>query len=391
MQVMNADVGKLLATQFLTALADNAILFVAVAMVLSGALHGDWYVPALQACFLVAFVVLAPWAGAFADTRSKPSVLWMANMIKAVGAGMMLMDANPLLAYAVVGIGAAVYSPAKYGVIPELVRVEELVKVNGWVEGSTIVAILLGSVMGGVLADHSIAWALMAVMSLYVLSGAMAWWMSHLPSEQAHPDAVLTHFKTTIRTLMSTPRARFASLGVSLFWATAVVFRLIIIAWAPVVLLLHTSTDISLLTLFIALGIAAGAFLAPRLIPLERLAQGRYAAYGLGICILLLIQVDDLWLARALLFAAGVCGGLFVVPINAALQDIGHHTVGSGHAVAVQHFFENIAMLTATGLFAWASGMGVSPLSALLVLGLFVLSMTMLIARRLPGKEVGID
>ncbi|MDQ6983283.1 MAG: lysophospholipid transporter LplT, partial [Ghiorsea sp.] len=331
---MNNDLKKLLTAQFLTAMADNAILFVAVAMVMQGALEGDWYIPALQGCFLIAFVVLAPWVGTFADTTPKPRVLMLANIIKATGALMMLFGVEPLIAYAVVGIGAATYSPAKYGILPELADDEaKLMKSNAWIEGSTIVAILLGTVVGATIADQSIFIALCFVLGVYLLSALITTFMSKLPAaHQRKKNGVLGSFKKTIHTLMATPAVRFATFGVSLFWASAVTLRLIIIAWAPVTLLLTTSEDISLLTLFIALGIAIGALLAPKLIPMHNLKRTRLAAYGLGLSVLALMMVDDLYAARGLLFIAGICGGLFVVPINALLQDIGHKTVGSGHA-----------------------------------------------------------
>ncbi|MDQ7004726.1 MAG: lysophospholipid transporter LplT [Ghiorsea sp.] len=383
---MNNDLKKLLSAQFLTAMADNAILFVAVAMVMQGALEGDWYIPALQGCFLIAFVVLAPWVGTFADTTSKPRVLLLANIIKATGALMMIAGVEPLIAYAVVGIGAATYSPAKYGILPELSDNESsLMKSNSWIEGSTIVAILLGTVVGAKIADQSIFIALCFVLAMYLLSALITTFMSQLPA--AHPKekkGVLGSFKKTINTLMATPSIRFATLGVSLFWASAVSLRLIIIVWAPATLLLNSSEDISLLTLFIALGIAIGALLAPKLIPMHNLQRTRLAAYGLGLSVLALMMVDDLNAARGLLFIAGIFGGLFVVPINALLQDVGHKTVGSGHAVAVQHFFENIAMLLATGLYTWAVAMEVDSTTSMLFLGTLILLTTSIIALKLP-------
>jgi len=386
---MNNDLKKLLTAQFLTAMADNAILFVAVAMVMQGALEGDWYIPALQGCFLIAFVVLAPWVGTFADTTSKPRVLMLANIIKAAGALMMLFGVEPLIAYAVVGIGAATYSPAKYGILPELADDEaKLMKSNAWIEGSTIVAILLGTVVGAKIADQSIFIALCFVLGVYLLSALITTFMNKLPAaHQREKSGVLGSFKKTIHTLMATPAVRFATFGVSLFWASAITLRLIIIAWAPVTLLLTTSEDISLLTLFIALGIAIGALLAPKLIPMHNLKRTRLAAYGLGLSVLALMMVDDLNAARGLLFIAGICGGLFVVPINALLQDIGHKTVGSGHAVAVQHFFENIAMLLATGLYTWAVAMNVGSTTSMMFLGTFILIATSIIAYQLPKEN----
>ncbi|MDX8388249.1 MAG: lysophospholipid transporter LplT [Ghiorsea sp.] len=383
---MSPDIKKLLIAQFLTAMADNAILFVAVAMVMQGALQGDWYIPALQGCFLIAFVVLAPWVGSFADTHAKPKVLVLANIIKGIGALMMLVGFEPLLAYAVVGIGAATYSPAKYGILPELTHNESaLMKSNSWVEGSTIVAILLGTVVGAKIADQSITIALGFVFCMYLLSALTACWMNKLPpAHKKEEQGRLASFTATVSTLLATPRARFSTLGVSLFWAAAVTLRLIIIAWAPVVLLLSTSEDISLLTLFIALGIATGALLAPKLIPLQHLRRARFAAYGLGLSILAITLIQDLNTARFILFVAGICGGLFVVPINAVLQDIGHKTVGSGHAVAVQHFFENLAMISATILYTLAVSYEIPATTSMLVLGGFVLIATIFIALNLP-------
>lgn len=387
---MNKDIKKLLVAQFMTAMGDNAILFVAVAMVMQGSLQGDWYVPALQGCFLIAFVVLAPWVGTFADTHAKPRVLMLANIIKGMGALLLLLGVEPLIAYAVVGMGAATYSPAKYGILPELTHDDKgLMKGNGWIEGSTIVAILLGTVVGAKIADYSVQVALYFVLSLYVLSAIVAMLMSNLPAaHKKEMKGALGSFKVTMITLMSNPKARFSTLGVSLFWASAVSLRLIIIIWAPVVLLLSTTEDISLLSVFIALGIACGAMLAPRLIPMHKLRRVRFAAYALGLSILALMLVDDVNIARGLLFISGLCGGLFVVPVNAVLQDIGHKSVGSGHAVAVQHFFENLAMLTATGIYTFAVSMEVAATTSMMGLGLFILVATMLIARNLPDDEV---
>ena len=161
-----------------------------------------------------------------------------------------------------------------------------------------------------------------------------------------------------MRTLFDDATARFAMLGNSLFWASAAVLRLLLVAWAPVVLLTASASDVADLTLFLALGIVVGALVVPRLIPIERLRRARLAAYAMGVCILVFSLVDTAWPARAVLVAIGVCGGMFLVPINAALQNIGHRTIGSGRAVALQSFFENSAMLTGVGIYTAAVGAG---------------------------------
>jgi LPLT family lysophospholipid transporter-like MFS transporter len=381
---MNANLYRVLATQFLTAFADNAVLFTAITLVMQQATVGSWYIPALQAAFLVAFVVGAPWVGRYADGRPKPRVLFGANTVKAAGAGLLFLQVEPLLAYALIGLGAAAYSPAKYGILPELVGEQALVKANGWVEGSTIVAILGGTLVGAALANYSVPVALLTVMALYVTSALIALSINHTQVVGSAAVGALENFVRQMRKLLATPRARFATLGVSLFWAAATVLRVLLVAWAPAVLFLDSTTDIAQLTLFVALGIAVGAVLVPRIIPMAYLRRARLAAYAMGVVIVVLATLDSVWTARTALFLAGVCGGLFVVPINAALQEIGHRTIGSGGAVAIQNFFENLAMLMASGTYALVAGLGVDPVVTMLWLGALVVLATLVVSLRLP-------
>ena len=385
---MPKDLYRVLVTQFLTAFADNAVLFTAITMVMADADAGSWYVPMLQAAFLVAFVMLAPWVGRFADGRAKPKVLLMANVVKATGAGLLVMGVEPLLAFVVIGLGAALYSPAKYGILPELVNEQLLVKANGWIEGSTIVAILAGTLVGAALSEYSVSLALVLVIALYVASAVVAAWVEHGFVVGVSDTPAVKGFVAQMRGLLATPRARFATLGVSLFWSAATVLRLLLVAWAPVVLLMTSTTDIALLTMFVAIGIAVGAVLVPKLIPMAYLRRARLAAYAMGLVIVILAFVDGVWAARLALFLAGLCGGLFVVPINAALQEIGHKTIGSGGAVAIQNFFENFAMLLASGIYAMIAGKGVDPVTTMIWLGILVMIATLLVSWRLP-KDTG--
>lgn len=381
---MKRDVYLVLVAQFLTAFADNAILFTAITMV-SQAIHTPaWYVPALQASFLLAFVFLAPWVGPYADARPKAWVMTTSNVVKGIGAVMMLAQIEPLLSYAVVGLGAAMYSPAKYGILPELVDEQQLVKANGWIEGSTILAILAGMLVGALLSEQSIMLALAVVVGLYAISAIVALWITRLPAEKPAHGAALSHFAHMVRRLLSTPRARFSTLGVSLFWAASVVLRVLLVAWAPAVLLMKHTSEIAQLTMFLAIGIAVGALLAARFIPLAYLRRARLAAYGMGGVVLLLSFVDTLWGARVVLLFAGVAGGMFVVPINAALQEIGHKSIGAGGAVAVQNFFENLAMLAASGLYTVAVSLGATPVPSIVVLGLLVVLATFAVSWHLP-------
>lgn len=382
---MSRAVFVLLGAQFLSALADNAILFTAIAMLID-APRGAWYVPALQSAFLVAFVLLAPWVGPFADRRSKPHVLLIGNTFKAAGAGLMLLGVEPILGYAVVGIGAAIYGPAKYGILPEMVEHAALVRANGLIEGSTIVAIILGTVVGAHIADHSIVAALGAVVACYVASGIVTLWLPKTATKRPSKAIGLAHFGAMMQELFVSDRARFTMLGTSLFWAAGAVLRLLLVAWAPVVLSTHDASDVAELTLFLALGIVAGAFVVPQLIPIERLRRARLAAYAMGIFILVFSQVSDPWSARIALIAIGLAGGMFMVPVNAALQDIGHKSIGSGGAVALQNFFENLAMLVAVGLYASAAKMGAAPTPSIVTVGVVVLVATFIVSWHLPRE-----
>ena len=400
---MNRGVYSLLGAQFLTAFADNAVFFAALAVIEKQLMVDSWFKPALQGAFLLAFVFLAPWVGHYADKYIKSRVLAVGNMIKTGGSIMVLLvvvvltdslSANAsavllLLSYAVIGIGAAVYGPAKYGVLPELVGHTQLVKANGLIEGSTIVAIVLGAVVGAFVADYSISWALVMVCSLYLVSLAATYLIPKTHAAVKVPSGrVLSHFVGMTRSFLTHPRARFAMLGTSVFWASAVALRVMVVTWAPVVLATKTQTEVAGLVVYAAIGIAIGSVLATRIVPIEHLRRTRFAAYIMGLSILLFWFVDSAWQAKATLILVGLAGGVFVVPINAALQELGHKSVGSGGAVAIQHFFENLAMLSATGLYMVAIAMGADPTASLVVLGALVLIATFFVSWRLPKGPI---
>ncbi len=374
----------LIVAQFLTAFADNAVLFAALGMIAHTS-AAAWYVPALQASFLVSYVVLAAWVGPFVDAHSKPRVLVGANLIKTAGAGLMLAGGEPLLAYAVVGVGAAIYSPAKYGILPEMVPAPRLMQLNAWVEGSTIVAILAGSLAGGFLVDRSVSSALAIIMGVYLASAATALFIRHMPVVNDSQTDLIRRFWISLKSLMVNHDARYALLGGSLFWSSAALLRLVIVAWAPAVLAISSMQGIAELTAWIALGIAVGSLLAPRLIPLNSLSRTRFPAYLMAVCILSLVWVESLWMARFVLIMIGLAGGLFVVPVNALLQDVGYRAGGSGAVVAVQRFVENLAMLIMTSLYGVAVANGLEPVASLWLLAALLMSGVVLLNR--GGRE----
>jgi LPLT family lysophospholipid transporter-like MFS transporter len=266
---MNKQIYPLLIAQFLSAFADNAILFTVIAMVMQSTALASWYVPALQSVFLIAFVALAPWVGGFADNHPKSRVLIIGNLIKAAGVVLLLCNVEPLIAYCVVGVGAAIYSPAKYGILPELAGHQLLVKANSWIEGSTILAILLGMIIGAKVADYSIPLALSGTIVIFVVSALITMALPvRILAHQTSSDSIIIKFWHQIGSFFTTPRSRFAILGGSLFWAAAATLRVIIVVWAPLVLLSKNASEIAELTLFLAIGIVAGSALVPRIIPL---------------------------------------------------------------------------------------------------------------------------
>jgi LPLT family lysophospholipid transporter-like MFS transporter len=384
---MNRNIYPLLIAQFLSAFADNAILFSVIAMVMQSSHLASWYVPALQSVFLVAFVLLAPWAGGFADNHAKSRVLIVANLIKAAGAGLLLLHVEPLLAYCVVGIGAAVYSPAKYGILPELAGHEFLVKANSWIEGSTILAILLGMVIGARVADYSITWALAGTIVLFIASALVTLSLPVRVSNKSNAGPGMVEFSRQIGQFFTTPRSRFAIIGASMFWAAAATLRVILVAWAPLVLMSKNATEIAELTLFLAIGIVLGSALVPRLIPLEHLRRVRIPAYLMALFIFDLSLADSLWPARFALLSIGIMGGMFIVPINAALQELGQQSIGSGSAVALQGFFQNLSMLAAVGSYTYAASLNADPVASMLTLGSLFFMATFLVSLRLPKRQ----
>ena len=381
----------LLLAQFLSAFADNAILFAVIAMVMQSGQTSNWYVPALQSVFLVAYVIAGPWVGQLADRFAKSRLLIVANLIKASGAALLLVQVEPLIAYAVVGLGAALYSPAKYGILPELAAEQQLMKANSWIEASTILAILTGMVVGARVADHSVSTAVGGTLLLFIGSALITLCLPKTPVRPAVAGSKIVTFYKETRYFLAHPRSRFAILSASLFWAAAACVRVILVAWAPLVLMMHTASDIASLTLFLAVGIIIGSGLAPWLIPLHHLRKTRYAAYSMSLLIIALAFCHTTWLAQSVLLLMGCAGGLFIVPINATLQTLGRHSVGSGNAVAMQNFFQNLAMLLSVGGYTVAASWSVQPIAALMGLGGLLCLATGIVSLNLPTADKVID
>jgi LPLT family lysophospholipid transporter-like MFS transporter len=356
-----------LVAQFLSALADNALLFGAIALLRLNHRPEAW-IPLLQEFFVLAFVLLAPFVGPFADALPKGRVMLLANGVKLIGAGAMLAGAHPLLAYGLVGVGAAAYSPAKYGILSELVGPDRLVKANSMMEGSTIVAILVGVAAGGWLSDIAVPLALWSVLGCYaaamVANLAIPRIPAAHPNERFYPADLLRDFLASVKTLAKDRDARFSLTCTSVFWGSGATLRLLLVAWIPLALAIQDSRTAANLNGVVALGIALGAASASLLIRLDTVNRALLPGLLLGPLILLLVTLHTLTPVVVLLVAIGLCGGMFVVPLNALLQERGHETVGAGHAIAIQNLFENLAILAMIGLYTLSIQVGANAAQA---------------------------
>jgi LPLT family lysophospholipid transporter-like MFS transporter len=355
-----------LAAQFLSALADNALLFGALALLRTDH-YPAWTAPLLQEFFVGAYILLAPFAGPIADSMPKGRVMLISNGVKLAGAFFMCLGLNPFLAYGLVGAGAAAYSPAKYGILAELTSAELLVKANGLMESSTIAAILAGAIAGGTLADWSVPGALVVVTACYGAAAAANLLIPRLPP--AHPlqtislRAIMRDFGSAIRTLTRIPDARFSMIGTSVFWGAGATLRFLLVAWVPVALGIVGNRMPAYLNAAVAVGIVVGAALAAKFITLEKADRALPAGVLIGLAVCALSATTHVAVAFAVMAAVGACGGFFAVPLNALLQERGHESVGAGHAVAVQNLAENTAILLLVGLYTLAVRAG-TPVAA---------------------------
>lgn len=361
--------------QFISALADNALLFAAIALLKAGSAP-EWQIPLLQEFFVIAYILLAPFVGPFADSLPKGRVMVIANLMKLLGTGAMLAGLNPLLAYGMVGLGAAAYSPAKYGILTEMLPLDKLVKGNSLMEGSTIVAILLGAVLGGQLADHWLTGSLYAISGAYLLAVLINLMIPRLPPshklEAFNPIMLLKDFTQATRTLMRDAEARFSIIGTSIFWGAGSTLRFLLVAWVPVALNIHDYSTPANLSGAVAIGVALGAVAAARWITLRTINRALPAGVLIGLAIALFAFSSNLYMAAGCLLLIGFLGGMYVVPLNALLQERGHESVGSGHAIAVQNLFENFSMLLLMGIYIWLSKMMVPVVPTAMIIGLLV-------------------
>jgi LPLT family lysophospholipid transporter-like MFS transporter len=348
--------------QFLSAFGDNALLFATLALI-KQQLYPDWSQPILQMAFVATYIVLAPFVGQIADSFAKGQVMMVANGLKLAGALAICFGLNPFLGYSLVGVGAAAYSPAKYGILGEITSGEKLVKANGLMEASTIAAILTGSVAGGILADWHIVAALAVCALVYAAAVVANLYIPRLaaarPGVSWRPRAMTHSFFAACAALWRDGQTRFSLIGTSLFWGAGVTLRFLLVLWVPVALGIADNATPTLLNAMVAVGIVVGAGAAARFVTLETVRRCMPAGILIGVAVAVFALQTTMFNAYALLAIIGMLGGFFVVPLNALLQERGKRSVGAGNAIAVQNLGENAAMLLMLGLYSLVVKLGV--------------------------------
>ena len=399
----------IMAAQFFSALADNALLIVAIAALREMQAPAA-YEPLLKTFFTVSYVVLAAFVGAFADSMPKWRVMFISNLIKIVGCGMMFTSCHPLAAYAVVGLGAAAYSPAKYGILTEYLPHRLLVVANGWIEGLTVGAIILGVVIGGTLIQPAIAHQLLSfdfplistgvdsitemalcfVAIFYILASVFNLYIPDTGVDHKvlhkNPLYLIREFNHCLMLLWRDRLGQISLAVTTLFWGAGATLQFIVIKWAEASLQLDLSKS-SMLQGVVAIGVAVGAAGAARMVTLRKSMGVIPLGIAMGLIVLVMNFVQAMWLVVPLLILIGAVSGYFVVPMNALLQHRGHILMGAGHSIAVQNFNENLSILIMTGLYFLMVKADLSIYWVISLFGLFVSASMLLVKRRHEANQ----
>ena len=393
----------IMAAQFFSSLADNA-LFVAAVELLKSSGQPEWQRAALVPMFALFYVLLAPFVGAIADALPKGRVMFFSNLIKVVGCLMMMFGSQPLMSYAIVGLGAAAYSPAKYGILTELLPNSQLVRANGWIEGLTILSIILGVLLGGQLVGQQIAHHLLAfdlpvidtsidtppeaaIASMVLLYALAAAFNLRIPRTEAPLQPIVHSLTGLVRDfarcnsrLWSDKLGQISLSTTTLFWGVSGNLRYIVLAWAGVALGYDTTLASSLVGV-VAIGTAAGAVAASLRMRLDQATAVIPLGIAMGLLVIGMNFITNVWIAAPFLILLGALGGFLVVPMNALLQHRGHNLMGAGRSIAVQNFNEQACILGLGALYAGMTKLGLSAFGAITIFGVIVAGLMWLIRR----------
>ncbi|MCB5188627.1 lysophospholipid transporter LplT [Methylobacillus caricis] len=371
---MNPGFYIILVAQFLSALADNALLFTAIAL-LRDMEAPSWHDPLLQWFFVISYIILAPFVGSFADAFPKGRVMFVSNAIKFVGSTAMVFGMPPLYAYGIVGIGAAAYSPAKYGILTEYLPQEMLVKANGWMEGSTVMAIVLGTVIGAILPGINIQVAMIVITVLYMLAAIFNMYIPKVPIDhklnKKNPLYLISDFWHSFKALWKDAQGQVSLAVTTLFWGVAATLRFVVLAWAGFALDFNQEQSTYMMVV-VAIGIAIGSIAAARMIKLEQSVKVLPVGIIVGVLVISMIFITNWILACVLLLLIGALSGYLVVPLNALLQHRGHLLIGAGHSIAVQNFNENLGIAALISIYTLMVKADIQINFIIVAFGLFV-------------------
>lgn len=406
---MNRGFYTIMAAQFFSSLADNALLIAAIAL-LTQLQSPAWMTPMLKLCFVLSYVLLAAFVGAFADALPKGRVMFITNLIKIFGCGLMFFHVHPLIAYGVVGFGAAAYSPAKYGILTELLPPEKLVAANGWIEGLTVSSIILGTVMGGALVNPEVSSillqfdfplidfgidtankaALSVIVAAYLLGALFNLKIpdtcAYYAHQERHPIRLITDFANCYSILWKDKLGQISLAVTTLFWGAGATLQFIVLKWAEKSL--HLPLDkAAILQGVVAVGVALGAVAAARFIPLKKSLTVMPMGIAMGFIVMVMTQVHTIWIAYPLLVLIGALSGYFVVPMNALLQHRGHVLMSAGHSIAVQNFNENLSVLTMLLVYAVMISLNLDLNVVIIMFGSFVAGTMFLVMRKHAANQ----
>jgi MFS family permease len=402
---MNRGFYTIMAAQFFSSLADSALIIVAIGL-LTAMKAPDSLTPLLKLSFVLFYVLLAPFAGAFADSMLKGRVMFIANFIKVLGCGLLFFGVHPLVAYGVVGFGAAVYSPAKYGILTELLPAEKLVVANAWIEGLTVMSIILGTVMGGLLVSpHGGAWLMSLALPLidnstkaqlavligtYALAAAFNLRIPDTGARYEHqernPVKLIADFAECASTLWKDKLGQISLAVTTLFWGSGATLQLIVLEWAKRSLHMPLDKATTLIGV-VAIGVAVGAALAAKMIPLRKALTVIPLGIIMGMVVIAMTLVYSTHIAVLMLLIIGLLSGFFVVPMNALLQHRGHVLMSAGHSIAVQNFNENLSILTMMAVYAITITLHLNLNFIIVLFGLSLAGIMWLIGRRHAANQ----
>jgi len=372
----------LLIAQFLSAVADNALLFAAIAL-LNQLNAPSWHEPLLREFFVISYIVLAPFVGPFADALPKGKVMFLSNGIKFFGCVLALLGVPPLYAYAIVGIGAAAYSPAKYGILTEMLPPNQLIKANGWMEGTTVLAIILGPVFGSTISATDPYFGIAIITAIYMLAAFFNYHIPKMPIdhcvEKRSFNFLMKDFWHAFTTLWKDTQGQVSLAVTTLFWGAGATLQFVVLRWADKNLG-YDQTDATKLIAVLAVGIAVGSMIASMYVKLEKAANVLPAGIYMGLLVVCMVFVHNPMVAGLLLFSIGILAGFFLVPLNSLLQHRGHTLLGAGHSIAVQNFNENIGILLMLGAYTWMVGRNFELDHIIIIFGLFVIISMSIIA-----------